>query len=292
MGVLGTGAGGAAGDAARRVQQAAGEAAREAEPWVERLARLGHVAKGVVYVVIGALAIQAAAGPGGKTTDPQGVLRTIAGQPFGKLLLGALALGLAGYALWRFVQAALDPEHRETNAKTVVKRVGYALSGLVHAGLAVTAVQLISGAAARAGANGAQDGTARLLAQPFGQWLVGLVGLVIIAVGMNALYIAWTAKFREKLKMAEMNPTEQEWATRVGRIGLAARAVVMGIIGGFLIQAALHANPREARGLDGALQVLAQQPYGKWLLGVVALGFVAYGFYMFVSARYRRIAVR
>ena len=268
--------------------QAAHETARQARPWVERLARLGYGAKGVVYLVVGGLAILAASGLGGKKTGAEGALTTIAAQPLGKLMLAVLALGLAGYALWRLVQGLLDPEHKGADAKGMVKRAGYVLSGLAYVGLALSAVQIVRGAAAdKSGST--QDWTARLMAQPLGQWLVAAVGAAFIAVGANTLYVAYKEKFRDKLKLAQMSATEQAWATRLGKIGLTARAVVSGLVGAFLIRAALSADPNQARGLDGALKVLAQQAHGRWLLGVVAVGLVAYGVYSFVEARYRRV---
>lgn len=273
------------------VKQHARHVAHRAKPWVARLARLGYVSRGVVYVVVGGLAVEAALGWGGKKTTTTGALATIAQQPFGRVLLVVLALGLAGYALWRFVQGIVDPEHKGTDAKGLVKRCGYVISGLAYTGLAATAIQILRGGArtGNAGNSSPQDWTERLLAQPFGRWLVAAVGVVIIAVGVNALYIAWKEKFRDKLKRAEMSPLEQTWATRIGKIGLIARSVVSGLIGAFLLQAALRADPNEARGPDGALKVLAQQPYGKWLLGVVAAGLVAFGLYSFFEARYRRV---
>jgi len=283
----------AAHSAAQQTAAAVHQAAHQSRPWVERLARLGYAAKGVVYVVIGGLALQAALGPGGKTTDPQGALRTILRQPAGAFLLGIVALGLAGYALWRFAQAFLDAENKGRDAKGVVKRIGYGLSGIAYTGLAVTAIGLIRGTAGAGASSGAstQDWTARFLAHPLGPWLVALTGAVVIAIGVNSLYVAATAKFMKKLGTAQMQPRERKAAEWVGRIGLAARGIVSGILGGFLIYAALRSDPNEARGLAGAWKVLAQQPFGSWLLALVALGFVAYGIYAFFEARYRRVAL-
>lgn len=263
-------------------------AAHEAKPWVERLARMGFAARGVVYIIVGWLALLAAFGLGGKKTSTGGALATIAGQPFGKLMLAVVALGLVGYAIWRIVQGALDPEHKGTDAKGIAKRFGYILSGIAHAGLALTAVQIIRGTGGvKRGET--QDATAWLLAQPLGQWLTAIVGLVVIAVGINTAYIAFKEKFRDKLKIAEMSPTEQEWAVRIGRIGLLARSIVAGLIGAFLVQAALQSNANKAHGLDGTLTALARQTYGQFLLSVVAAGLIAFGVYSFVEARYRRI---
>jgi Na+/proline symporter len=256
--------------------------------WVERLARFGYAAKGVVYTIVGALAVQAAFGQGGQTTDTKGALGAIAAQPFGKFLLVLLTIGLIGYVLWRFVQAIKDPEHKGDDPKGLARRAGYAISGLIYAGLALSAIGLIRGSGG-GGGNSEQGWTAKLLSQPFGQWLVGLVGALVIGIGFYQLYEAYKAKFRKEMKLHEMSPTEETWATRIGRFGLAARGVVFVIIGFFLLQAARQSDPNQARGLDGALKALAQQPYGPWLLGIVALGLVAYGIYQGVQARYRRI---
>ena len=257
--------------------------------WVEKLARLGYAAKGVVYAIVGVLAVQAAFGSGGGTTNTKGALSAIAAQPFGKFLLILLTIGLIGYVIWSFVQAIKDPEHKGDDAKSLARRLGYGITGLIYAGLALSAMRLIMGSGGGSGGNSEQDWTARLLSQPFGQWLVGLIGAFVIGLGFYQLYKAYKAKFRKQMKLQEMSPNEETWATRIGRFGEAARGIVFIIIGFFLIQAGRHSNPNEVRGLDGALQALAEQPYGPWLLGIVALGLVAYGVHMGVQARYRRI---
>jgi hypothetical protein len=157
--------------------------------------------------------------------------------------------------------------------------------------LALTAAQMIFGSS-----NGTNQGdaapkewTAKLLEQPFGQWLVAAVGIGFVIFALSQIYKAYSTKFRDKLKTEEMSQRIENFAVRTGQVGLTARGIVFGIIGIFLALAALHSNAGEARGLSGALQALEEQSYGQWLLGIVALGLVAYGFYMFVQARYRRI---
>lgn len=276
----------------QQAQQQAAQAARQVSPWLVRLGRFGFAAKGAVYGLVGVLALLAALGRGGETTDTQGALGTLVGAPFGRVLLALVALGLLGHALWRWVQAALDTEHKGGDAKGIAARVGYAAIGVVYAGLALAAVRLAQGSGGGGGSDqSAQDWTARLLAQPFGRVLVGLAGLAVIGIGGYQLYRAYTAKFREKLKLGEMSATEQQWTTRLGRFGFAARGVVFAIIGGFLIVAALQDQSDQARGLGGALDALASQAYGRILLGVVALGLVAYGIFMFAQARYRRMVI-
>jgi len=270
------------------IQQPAKQAVTN--PAFERLARLGFTAKGIIYFVVGFLAAQAAFGAGGRTTDTSGALQTIVSQPFGKFLLSILTVGLIGYALWRLAEAIFDPEHshQTTDTKQVIKRLGYAFSALAYGGLAWTAIRLIIGSGG-GGGNSTQDWTAKLLAQPFGQWLVGVVGVIVISVGISYLYEAYKAKFRRHFKLQEMSPKERNWAIGAGRFGIAARGIVFAIIGIFLIQAARQSNASEAKGFGEALAVLAQQPFGPWILGLVALGLIAYGIYSLIEARYRRI---
>ena len=261
-----------------------------ARHWTVPLARFGYAAKGAVYIIIGVLAALAALNRGGRTADSRGVFGEILSQPYGQVMLGAVAIGLAGYAIWSLIQAIKDTENKGSGAKGVVIRLGYGVAGLIHASLAWTAVQLIVGSSSSyRGEASSKEWTAILLAQPLGQWLVGAVGVAIMIAAAVQFYQAYTAKFKEELMWGEMGPGAELWATRVGRVGLAARGVVFGVIGIFLIIAALHANPDEARGLSGALRALEQQPFGPWVLGTVALGLAAYGMYMLVLAWYRRI---
>jgi Domain of Unknown Function (DUF1206) len=258
-------------------------------PWIERLARLGYAAKGLVYFVVGLLAAQAAFGSGGKTTDSSGALETIVTQPFGKFLLSIVTLGLIGYALWRLVQTILDPENstQEMNAKRIAKRLGYAFSAIAYIGLAITAVKLIIGSGG-SNSDSVEDWTVYFLSQPFGRWLVVSAGLIVIGVGISYLYQAYKGKLRRYFKLEQMSRNEQIWAVRLGRFGIAARGIVFGIIGIFLTLAAIQSDGTQARGLGGALAVLAQQPFGSWVLGVVSFGLIAYGIYSVIEARYRR----
>ncbi len=260
-----------------------------ANPWAERLFRLGYVAKGVVYAIIGWLAASAAIGSGGKTIGTRGALRSLVNRPFGRILLGFVAIGLSGYVLWRFVQAIMDTENQGTDAKGIIVRLSYAGNGLIYGGLAVTAVKIIFGEVEIDNGYGSQDWTALLLAQPFGQWLVGTVGAIVVGVSFYEFYQAYTANFCRNFNLNEMSDTEKTWATRIGRFGLAARGIVYSIIGFFFIQAARQSKSNQVRGLEGALDSLARQPYGRWLLGIVAIGLMAYGLYYVVQARYRKI---
>jgi len=269
----------------RRVQEAP-------DHWVATLARLGYATIGVVYLMIGILATQAALGTGGAIADPRDVLVTIARQPFGRVLLGLTALGLSGYVLWRLLQAGFDPEHKGTDARGLLTRLGFAVSGVAYAALAVLAARMALGAGGAGSHAAAQEWTATVLAQPFGPWLVGIIGGMMIGVGLAHVYRAYTAHFMQEYATGEMSARQQRWAQWLGQGGLAARGVTFGIMGGFCIYAGVSADPSEARGLGGALVVVAQQPYGPWLLGVVAVGLVAYGLFCLSQALYRRVVTR
>jgi len=276
--------------AVEQAQQTAREAVREASPWIERLGRLGHVAIGIVYAVIGVLAVQAARGTGGGTTDHEGAFTWIVQAPLGHALMAALAVGLAGYAIWRFVQALRDTENKGTDLQGLWIRGSYTAIGIIYLSMAGSAAKLALGAPAESG-DATRDWTATLMEQPFGQWLVGLFGLIMLGSAGYQLFEAWTAKFREKLKSHEMSDGQQTWACRAGRLGYAARGVAFGIIAVFLLNAAVHAEPEKARGLGGALATLVEQPLGPWLLLIVALGLIAYAIFMLIQARFRRMVI-
>jgi len=262
--------------------------ARSARPWMERLARLGYATEGAMYTLIGLLAAGVAFGSGDHATGQRGALEIVAGSPFGGALVGLIAVGFLGYALWRGVQAIVDPDGEGTDVKALGKRTGYGVSALVYVGLAFSAVGLIVGSASQGGRT-PDDWTALLLSWPLGRVLVVCVGIAVVGLGLRELYQAYKARFLKYLELDEMGEKVRKWTERWGRLGIAARGLVFGMVGTFLIRAALEHDPQEARGLGGALQTLAQQPLGPWLLGAVALGLIAYGLFMLSVARYRHI---
>jgi len=262
-----------------------------AQPWFKQVARLGYAAKGILYAVVGWLVAKAAIGSSGRTTSTIGALKAIVSQPFGKVLLGSMTIGLASYVLWRAIQAIFDPEatQKSIKARRIALRIGYALSGLSYASLAMTAVELITETDIDTDYSN-QDQTADFLAQPVGQWLLGLAGLWVIGVGLSYLYYAYKGRFYRNFKLHKMSSLEQAVVKGLGQIGIAARGVVFGIVGGFLVQTAVISDTREIKGLSDALFRLEQQPFGRWILSVVAVGLFAYGLYALIEARYRQIA--
>lgn len=252
--------------------------------WLTHLAHAGYAARGVIYVIIGGIALLAAVG-GVKTEGATGALTEMLGAPGGKALLAVTAVGLVGYAGWRFVQGVLDADHHGTGGKGMVIRAGLIVSGVTHVLLAFFALSLVFGWGGGSG-DGGQGWTGWLLAKPFGQWLVGAVGAAIIGAGIAQAIKGYKIKFEKYL---DMNREVRKWAVPVCRVGLVARGVVFCIIGGFFLLAAYQADAGEARGLGGVLRTLQQQPHGPWLLGLVAVGLLAFSVYSFIEASYRRV---
>jgi hypothetical protein len=254
---------------------------------IDTAARLGFAAKGVVYTLIGALALQSALGQGGDTEGSQGAVASIADEPFGVVILVMLAIGLAAYVLWRLATAILDTENAGSSAGGIAKRVGYFVSALSYGALTVLAVQLASGGMSSDGQS-REEWTARLMSTEAGTWLLGLIGIAIVVTGLHQLYRGLGSTYMDRYNAEGMSASNRTWVKRAGRIGHAARGITFGIIGVLLIHAALQHDPSEAVGVGGALAALAAQPYGRWLLGVVAAGFVSYGIYCFFRVPYRR----
>jgi Domain of Unknown Function (DUF1206) len=256
-------------------------------PAFEALARIGFVARGIIYGTIGLLAIQVAIHSSNEKTNQRGAMQTIEKQPFGHTLLIAVAIGLGGYALWRFVQAAYGSGPEGGGDSSTSGRVVALASGLSYAAMCALAVTILAGTSS--GSSNAHSSTAGALAWPGGQWIVGAAGVIFIGVGLYQGYKGISRKFLEEDKTEKMGPTALRWITIIGVIGHLARMVAFGLIGIFVVKAAVDYAPKKAVGLDGALAKLAHQSYGTALLLVVAAGLVAFGLYSIADARYRRI---
>jgi hypothetical protein len=260
-------------------------------PWLRRLARAGFAARGLVYAIVGTLALLLALGEGGRTTDPRGAVATIARAPFGRALVISLAVALAGLALWMLFDALVDPERRRSGVGGALSRIGEAIAALGHGALALAALRMALGA--RSGPRGeqiAESWTARALALPAGRWLVLAAAGVVIVVGVRQAWIGAGRRFFEQLDVSGMSARRRRWASAVGVAGHSAQGVLFVLVGVFFAQAALRYDPAEVVAFDGALAAVARQPWGAALLGAVAIGVLAHAAYSLVEAAHRRLA--
>jgi hypothetical protein len=262
---------------------------RDVAPWVERLARVGYAAKALLYITIGILAAQAAFGPGGRTTDTQGVLTAVHDMTFGRIVLLVITAGLLGYALWRVVEAIVDPDGRGSAFKGLALRAGFAIRGLFHGALGVAAFRAAMGHRSNGGNDQARQLTASAFRIPAGELLIYAGAAFVAGYGVYQLYRSYASKLGRQLELGAVTGEMRPWIVRVSRFGIAARGVIFCLIGFFLARAAQRHDASEVGGIRESLNMLAN--LGRWPFAVVALGLIAYGVYELVNARYRRIRV-
>lgn len=264
---------------------------------IEWLARAGYAAKGVVYAVIGVLAVRLALGAGGDATGSREALGELASAPFGMIALGLVTLGLVGYAVWRMVQAFADPEAEvsdDSGAKRWAKRSFYFASGVIYLLLAYYGATLVlggsgggtGGGGGSGGGGPSQSRVAQLMSMTWGAWLVGAVGVGIICRGLVQFAKVYTSSFKERIRSFDLGPAPTIWTLRASRMGLTARGIVFALIGGSIVDAAATRDPGAARGLEGVLEMFVTRP---WLLGAMGVGLFGYAVFQWVKARYRLI---
>lgn len=265
----------------------AGARAFTETPLFEGLARAGYVARGVIYALIGLLAIQLANGVSGPRPNQQGAMQQIAHQRFGHLLLVLTAIGLGGYALWRLAQALIGhtPEYGRHSA---LDRIGAAGSFLAYTAFFVLAITVLRGTGGNSSAQPRKT-TAGVLQWPAGRELVAAAGVLFVGIACYQAYLGLSKKFLSYSKVGQMSEAVLRAFTIVGVVGLVARAIAFALIGVFVLKAARDYTPRDAVGIDGALARLLQHAYGTTALAVVAAGLIVFGVYSIIDARYRKI---
>jgi hypothetical protein len=255
--------------------------------WVETYARIGIAAKGVVYILVGVLAAMAVFGLCGQTGGKQDAFRFVLEQPFGQLLLGLIILGLLGYVSWRFIQAFKNPENKKMS-----DRIGFFASGVAYLLIAIAGAGMLipslSNGSSSSGGQGNETLAAKILEQPFGQVLLGIVAAIVIGKGVYQVYRAISGKFKGSIQENQMSTEERHIYMRTGRVGYLARGVVFGILGYFLVLAATQANASRAGGTGDVFSFLSSNG-GPYVLAIVAIGLACYGIFMFVKSRYRYI---
>jgi hypothetical protein len=277
----------------KRQDDAVGEGKRKARRaarsrWTQGLARWGLVSKGVLYVLVGAIAVHVSVGGGERIADRGGALSAVADHWLGQPLIAGVAFGLAGYTVWRLAEAFLGTTLESSEDEGWLKRGSFVAKAAWYGGLSAIAFSVLLGADEQGGRQ-EDRATAWVLERPLGRWIVAAVGLGILGAGVFNVWRGVTTRFRKNLKTRKMSELEDRGFSAIGAVGHVARGLVFGVIGLFLVRAAYQYDPKETVGLDGALSEIVRNDYGDTLLGLVAAGLLAYGLYCFVEARYREV---
>lgn len=264
------------------------------DEWVAQSARVGLAARGLVYGVVGLIALQLAWGDSrDDEASKDGAIAAIAERPFGRLLLVGLALGFAGYVVWRGCEAlwGRSDEHEDDQPKAAVKRVLSAGKALMYVALVMTTVRVLASGPRGAGSGDerSRELTARAFDLPAGRVIVGAAGVALLGVAAWFVYRGVAQRFEDRLDTSEMGRWVGRFVDVVGTLGMAARGLVVATLGLIVLKASLDHDPRQATGIDGTLRRLAQQPYGQAILTLTAVGILAFGLYSFAEARYREV---
>jgi hypothetical protein len=261
----------------------------EFSPLMEALTRIGYGTRGLIYITMGLLAVQVALGKGGALASPLGAIAKIGKQPGGMVLLWVVLLGLISYSLWGVVRAVFDPLHKGNDMKGLIARAGFLASAFGYAILILPTYGYITGKSLASSGSQSQKMITSIMAMPWGRWAIGIIGLAALAAGLYQIYLGFKAGFDKQFETYALTPEQVKLATDVGRFGTAARGVVLALVGGLIVVAAYRANPSQPIGMDAALATLLHQPYGIWLLGIVAVGLIAFGCYSMLSAFWFRL---
>jgi hypothetical protein len=256
---------------------------------MEAISRVGYGVRGLIYITMGLLALQVALGKGGALASPQGAIAAIGKQPAGVVLLWVVLVGLICYTLWGVARALFDPLHKGSDTKGLMERGGFLVSAFGYAVMIWPTYGYITGKSQLAGGSQAQTLLSSVMAMPMGRWAIGLLGAAVLAGGLYQIYLGLSAGFERKFETYALTPKEVKMATNVGRFGTAARGVVLAVVGFLIGLGAYQHNPSQQVGMEAALATVLKQPYGIWLLGVVAVGLVAFGVYSLLSAAWFRL---
>jgi hypothetical protein len=250
--------------------------------WMDRAVKVGMVTYGVVHLTIAWLGIQLAFGDHSGSASQKGAMNQLAQQPFGKFVVWVVAIGMFLLVLWKLLEAFVDYS-QEDGAKKVLKPIANIFKAVIYGVLAFTAVRVATGSKSK---SSTADWTSKLMEQPFGRWLVGLVGLAIIGYGVYLCYRGWSEKFLEHLDAEGRSGDTGKAYTLFGKVGYIAKGIAIGVVGGLFVWAAIDHNAQKSGGLDAALRTVLQQPFGPVMLVAISLGIGCYGVFCFARARH------
>jgi len=254
---------------------------------LEGLARLGYASKAVIYGIVGVFAILAIANRGGLITDTSGALRLVLAQPFGRVLLVVLAIGLCGYAAWRLLDALADPDRDGTVFAGLVTRIGNAIRGVIYGALGIEAFRLVGGV--RGSRGDAEFWTARIFTIPLGEVVVGVAGGIAAVYGVSEIIKGIRGTHDVKVDWSQIPSNVRPAVQRISRFGVAIRGGLIVTLGVYLVRAALSHDPNQAAGARESMLRLGGVFEGRWFLGLIAAGLIAYAIDQAVHARCRRI---
>jgi hypothetical protein len=271
------------GSALSRLEVAAHQASES--PGMAALARFGLAVRGLIYVLIGWLAVQIALGHGSQEANQRGALATVAQHPYGQAGLWILGFGFAAYALWRFSEAAFGTA---AEGRKQGPRLQSLARGVVYTAFAVLTFSFIMGTSTQTQSQQQVTVTAKLMKHGYGRWLVGAAGVIVVVIGLGMVLEGLRRKFEKQLRMNELHGATRSAVVRLGMIGTTARGLVFAVAGALVVEAAVNYDASKSTGLDGALRTLADRSYGPWLLGVFAVGLIAFGLYGLAAARFAK----
>ena len=261
-------------------------------PLMEAFERLGYGVRGLIYITMGLLALAVTLGKGGAPVDPQGAISAIGGQPAGMVFLWVILIGLVSYSLWGVIRAVFDPLQKGRDTKGLLVRAGYLISAASYTILVLYTFGLVSGSSSGQSGASTQKSMASIMSTAWGPFVIGILGVAVIAVGLHQVYQGFNSSFDKQFQSYAMTAQEVRIATQLGRFGTAARGFVLALVGVLVCTAAFQSNSSQPVGFGAALTALMRQPYGMWLLGVVAVGLMAFGVYSMVSAAWFRAKSR
>ncbi len=250
--------------------------------------RLGFISQSIVFLLISALALMVAFGVNDDTEDMTGALKVLATVPFGEFLLWLIGIGLIAFILLMLLKSIKDTGRDGSDKKGYIKRIGFLGIACVYSLIAINAFRFATHSG-ELGTSSNETWSAILLNQPFGQWLVGIAGVIIMGAGIGQLTIGLGGGFMENFDLHKMNQREQKTARWVGAFGYSARSVVFMLIGYFVAMTAIQQDPNEAMGFDEALAIIQEQPYGSIWLSIVAFGLACYGIFAIVRSKYETV---